>query len=245
MLGAPVPTCPGWSTGDLVVHLGAVHRWAAAVVEAGGARVARRDLPAPPAPGDPGLLGWYLESVAALRAVLGATDPAAPAWTWSASSPPARTAGWWVRRQVVETALHRVDVELAAGGPAQGVARPVAAAGLEELLTDLLPGALASGGVDGAALHGTLHLHATDGPPADLAPGDLAPGDPAPGDTVEWLVDLDADPPVATRGHARAAAALRGPASELLLWSHHRAGTGHLEVLGDASVVAGWEAVRL
>src|SRR5207342_611440 len=31
-LEAPVPTCPGWNVADLVLHVGEVHRWAAAVV---------------------------------------------------------------------------------------------------------------------------------------------------------------------------------------------------------------------
>ena len=26
-LGAAVPSCPGWSVRDLVVHLGNLHRW--------------------------------------------------------------------------------------------------------------------------------------------------------------------------------------------------------------------------
>ncbi|CAM5496820.1 hypothetical protein TPAU25S_00705 [Tsukamurella paurometabola] len=30
-----VPSCPGWTVRDLIVHLGAVHRWAAAFLAAG------------------------------------------------------------------------------------------------------------------------------------------------------------------------------------------------------------------
>ena len=31
-LDAPVPTCPGWTVNDLVLHIGEVHRWATAAV---------------------------------------------------------------------------------------------------------------------------------------------------------------------------------------------------------------------
>ena len=31
-LEAPVPTCPGWTVNDLVLHMGEVHRWATAVL---------------------------------------------------------------------------------------------------------------------------------------------------------------------------------------------------------------------
>ncbi|MFI6176490.1 maleylpyruvate isomerase N-terminal domain-containing protein [Nonomuraea sp. NPDC051191] len=48
--GAPlVPSCPGWSVADLVIHLGAVHRHVHAVV--------RDRLPGLPDPGDLAVLG--------------------------------------------------------------------------------------------------------------------------------------------------------------------------------------------
>ncbi|HEX4812030.1 MAG TPA: maleylpyruvate isomerase N-terminal domain-containing protein, partial [Nonomuraea sp.] len=83
--GAPVvPSCPGWSVADLVVHLGSVHRGVTAIV--------RDRLTVPPDPGDrsiaalpadltgwprpeeapnlgpipDGLLGWFAEGAAAL-----------------------------------------------------------------------------------------------------------------------------------------------------------------------------------
>src|SRR5690349_20973843 len=33
--GAGVPTCPGWTVGDLVRHTGTFHRWAARIVREG------------------------------------------------------------------------------------------------------------------------------------------------------------------------------------------------------------------
>ena len=31
----PVPACPGWTSADVVRHLGSIHRWAAAIVLSG------------------------------------------------------------------------------------------------------------------------------------------------------------------------------------------------------------------
>src|SRR3712207_7465665 len=42
-----------------------------------------------------------------------AADPAAPTWSFTTD----RTAGFWVRRQALETAVHRWDAQHAAGEP--------------------------------------------------------------------------------------------------------------------------------
>ncbi|QSR30080.1 hypothetical protein CFI00_06040 [Nocardioides sp. S5] len=55
-LDARVPTCPGWSLGDLAVHLGGVHQWAAHAVLEGNPHL----RPEPPAEtGRQGLTTWY------------------------------------------------------------------------------------------------------------------------------------------------------------------------------------------
>ena len=72
---------------------------------------------------------------------------------------------------------------------------------------------------DGAApLGGSVHLHATD-------------------TDGEWLVIEAGDRLAFTRGHAKADAAARGTASDLLLLLWRRRGPGDVEVHGDAAVL--------
>ena len=74
----------------------------------------------------------------------------------------------------------------------------VAAAGIEEFVTEFLPGLLSQPGIEGLA--GSLQLHATDGP-------------------SQWWVSLDSkDRAVAVAGHRKADTVIRATGSDLLLW---------------------------
>jgi uncharacterized protein (TIGR03083 family) len=132
-LGAVVATCPGWTAYDLVTHLGAIHRWAAA---------ATRTPPDGPMPDDPeepqgldtaDLARWYGEGAAELVECL-SVDPDRSCWTLA----PPHTVGFWRRRQLHETALHRWDLEKALGQPAK-MEVEVALDGVDEVLTTMLP----------------------------------------------------------------------------------------------------------
>lgn len=111
-LDAPVPTCPDWTVRDLVTHQSQVHRWAWSYVATGRTTPpGADDRPAAP-PGDDELLDWFRaghdELVASLR------DAPADLDCWSFL--PARSPReFWARRQAHETAIHRVDADLAAG----------------------------------------------------------------------------------------------------------------------------------
>lgn len=129
-VAAPVAACPGWTVRDLAVHLGNIHLWAAAALRAGGEKV----LPTPQQPGAD-LAGWYAGTAADLLAALDERDPDAPAWGFG---PPPRTAAFWRRRQVHESALHRWDLEVAAGAPS-GFDPELAADGVDEVVTVMLP----------------------------------------------------------------------------------------------------------
>lgn len=215
-LDAEVAACPGWTVADCVEHTGFVHRRVERIVRT-GEQVRRRDLPGPSG----GLLGWYRDGLTLLVGALETADPDAPTWTFAARSP--STVGWWMRRMAEETAVHRWDVESAGGTPTRFDVE-LAVDGIDEYLLDFLPGRGAEGA---AALHGTVHLHATD-----------AEG--------EWLVDLDDRGAPARREHAKADTAVRGSASDLLLWLWNRQpAAGHLEVFGDESVATGWTAIRI
>ena len=104
-LGAPVAACPGWDVASLATHLGRVHRWATSALGSD-------DEPAfAPRPRTVSLAGWYADGAAALVGELAAPDPAQPCWTlW----PPA-VVGFWGRRQVLETLVHRWDAQTALG----------------------------------------------------------------------------------------------------------------------------------
>jgi uncharacterized protein (TIGR03083 family) len=134
-LDAPAPWCGRWTARELVGHLGTVHRWATVIVTAGHA-----DRPGPEAtqhPPETGLLDWYAEGLATLLGALRSTPPDAPAWHMSPAAP--HVASSWARRQAHELAVHRMDLECAAGVPHAGLDPRLAEDGVDELLTVVVP----------------------------------------------------------------------------------------------------------
>ena len=73
----------------------------------------------------------------------------------------------------------------------------------------------------------TLHLHATDTPPEADA---------------EWLIDLTGEAITWRRGHEKAAVAVRGPVTSLLLVIYKRcpARSDGMEILGDGGLLDFW-----
>jgi len=209
-LDADVPSCPGWSVADLVRHTGIVHAHKDDIVR-NRLRENPSERPVPPAD-DGSLLGWYEEGAARLADLLEATPPSTPVWTWFE---PDQTVGFWQRRMAHETAVHRVDAQLAHGG-GDPVESRLAADGVDELLDVILVEGLEAP-VGGAGE--LVHLHATD-----------APG--------EWLLELGPDRVGVRRGHAKGSAAARGTASDLLLFLWGRAPAERLETFGDAGLLA-------
>jgi len=133
---AAVPSCPGWTVGDLVRHTAKVHQWATAILS-GGESAAFQFSPPP----DSRLFDAYDRGLAALLSRLRASaeSPAAesglpPVWTPVAA---ASATLFWARRQAHETAIHGVDAQLAAGYGVRDFAPEFAADGVAELLTDL------------------------------------------------------------------------------------------------------------
>lgn len=175
-LDAAVPTCPGWTVLDLVVHQGMVHRWAASHLRG--------------APVDPAnfqregreshdLLGWFDEGATdLLQAVIDAPDDL-DALVFLREAPAPRR--FWTRRQCHETTVHAVD---ALGARLRRPARPeetwvsaaVALDGIDELLVGFVP------------------RRPLAPPPGGAARVFVRP-DAA---DVAWLVDIDADGRVTT-----------------------------------------------
>ncbi|KRE96338.1 hypothetical protein ASG76_04770 [Nocardioides sp. Soil774] len=110
-LDAPVTHRPDWTVHDLVAHLGGVHEWAAHAVVAGDPDLSPEQ---PSATDSRELAEWYADRAAHLLDVLTRTPSDAPAWTLDRDD---RTAGFWRRRQVHETAMHVWDLEEALGQP--------------------------------------------------------------------------------------------------------------------------------
>ncbi|MGZ4506404.1 MAG: maleylpyruvate isomerase family mycothiol-dependent enzyme [Blastococcus sp.] len=130
-----VPWIAEWTARDLVGHLGTVHRWATAILRAGHAEQPPRG--ATERPHAENLLGWYATGLTELVATLRTTPPDAPAWHMSPTAD--RTAASWARRQAHELTVHRMDLENAAGLPHAPVDPQLAADGVDELLTVIVP----------------------------------------------------------------------------------------------------------
>jgi uncharacterized protein (TIGR03083 family) len=133
---APIPWVPEWRARDLIGHLGTVHRWATAILRAG---TTERPPPGatqtPPPDGD--LLDWYGIGLVELVATLRTTPPDAPAWHMSPTAE--KVAASWARRQAHELAVHRMDLEAAAGVPHAPVDPALAEDGVDELLSVIVP----------------------------------------------------------------------------------------------------------
>ena len=214
-----VPSCPGWTVADLARHTGAIHRWATAIVETEA--TARVPFPAPASPWESadGWAQWLASGATPLLTTLRAAGPLTEVWSWG----PGRTSGWWARRMLHETTVHRADAELALGD--DPVIDPVVAAdGIDEFLFNLPSARRPYPHLASLPTGASLHLHATD-----------VDG--------EWVIRFTDSGIAWERGHEKATAAVRGPVTSLLLFTYGRvpAGGAGLASFGDESVLALWQ----
>ena len=238
-LGAPVPSCPGWRVRDLLAHTGYVHRWAAGFVAEG--RTDPVDTPDEPdllrlAPPDADLLAWFRKGHAALVRTL--REAPADVRCWSFLPAPSPLA-FWARRQAHETAIHRVDAQLAAAASPEGTGggetdgggtgsapgggvTPLegrfAADGIDELLTGFLARNMRRGRWQGRP--GRLAIRARDGE------GEAG-----------WLVVTAPDGASVSRGAGPADCEVTGPAAGLYLALWNRGQVDGLEVRGDPGLL--------
>ena len=105
---APVATCPGWNVVDLAEHLGLIHRWANELVrQRSPERISRMSsLENRDEVGS----AWIAVGGLALVATLLDADPNDQMWAWGGD----QHVRFWSRRQLHETLVHRMDLELAA-----------------------------------------------------------------------------------------------------------------------------------
>jgi uncharacterized protein (TIGR03083 family) len=213
---ARVPSCPDWTVADLCSHVGRLHRWATEIVEARPAGPTRRwtNLDAPEGPA---LVDFVAQGYGPLADALGRARADETCWTWVDE----QTVHFWARRQANELAIHRRDVQGAAG-TTEPIDGPLAVDGIQELF-DILPfrpGGPPTGNGE------TIHLHCTDG-------------------EGEWLIRLDPDGVSAVNEHAKGDVAARGSASDLLLVMWGRIPVDSVEVFGDASLLERWSDGKL
>jgi uncharacterized protein (TIGR03083 family) len=217
----PVPNCPDWDAAGLVRHTGGILAWMASIIET-GERTSFRSLPPPPDE-DAELSAWFLDNLERTLHVMRTYESERTVWTFSSLGD--HRASWWRRRLAVEMAIHRWDAEYAVaihGGPTPApLHRRVAVSGIEEFVTEFLPGLLAQPTADRPS--GTLRLQITDAP------------------TDRWL-DLD-DQGTDLVGRPEADTTVRGTASDVLLWLTNRH-TDDTVMEGDRALLDAWTAMK-
>src|SRR6516164_4788048 len=251
-LAAAVPSCPGWAVRDLLKHTGYVHRWATGFVAEGLTRPggASEEEILGQGPADAELPGWFREGHAALVRALGAADPGLNCWAFLPAPSPL---AFWARRQAHETAIHRVDAELAAGAasgqpvstgqPAStrqpvGTGQSASAAGRAASGNGTSFGpAFAADGVDELVM-GFLARSIKRGNWANLDGSLAIHADDGAAGRADWLIAGGQDAPGVSRGAGRADCEVSGPASELYLMLWNRGQGDRLQVTGDPGILA-------
>jgi uncharacterized protein (TIGR03083 family) len=128
-MGLTVPSCPGWTMGDLALHLGRVQRfWAKNVEGENPSQPWRGEPPAPSS--DEQLADWLRDGTDLLCGQLEKVPDSTPCWTWWGEP---RTVGAVGRHQVQEASVHRWDAQSAAHVP-EPIKTAVAVDGVSEFL---------------------------------------------------------------------------------------------------------------
>ncbi|MGE2833068.1 maleylpyruvate isomerase family mycothiol-dependent enzyme [Mycobacterium sp. SMC-4] len=217
----PVPTCGEWNLKQLFRHVGRGNRWAAQII------TQRRNEPLDPRdvldgrpPDDlDGAIAWLQQGAQLVIDAVDHTSSETRVWTFVGPRP----AGWWLRRRLHETAVHRADA-----AQALGVDFALDADLAADCLSEWIELACVDRRHPPALNRGeSIHLHATD--------DQLGP-------TGEWTIVCDDDGVWWSHNHGKGSVALRGPAKELLLATVRRksiADSG-LELFGDEAVWDGW-----
>lgn len=211
---AAVAACPGWSATDLAVHTASVHRRVAHWCTTRAEKATRWPDPTPAEPTAP--WGWCREGVELVADALAniASDDAV--WSWTDH----HDGGFYHRRMVHETVLHRWDAQAATGTPPP-LDPSISADGIDELMS---VGMRFRG--DGSAISypddSVSFLAVDTGHRWSLA-------------AVDGVLGIGRDDAVITG----TAATVTGEASAILLALWGRDG-GRLDIRGDAATAAAW-----
>lgn len=217
-LGAAVPGTD-WDVRSVVVHTGAVHRWATDIVvrelasnETGGSAAFREKV------GDEDLAAWFLAGHSALVAALRTARDDLSVFTLMPSAASPRH--FWARRQAHETAIHRADVQAAAAPEVD----PFDVAFAQDGIAELVDG-FAREPQFASAHPGVLALRSTDGP--------------------SWLVTFGGDitRAVSSDDSSTATATVTGTSSALYRWAWNR--PADVVVDGDGPTIDSWQRIRI
>lgn len=213
-LGAPVPTCGGWTLADLAWHLGEVQDfWGFVIAE----RPNPPDLYVQPErPDDPFLAQFLRDGCGDLVMSLGNTAGDLPAWSWSDD----HTVGFTLRRQSHEALIHYVDGALAVGAPVLGIDPGLAADGVDEMVNVMFAPVADDSTFEPEAV---VALRATDTDDSWRVVLGTATGSSG-----------ERAPHVVRSAGERAELAIAGPATVLNLWLWGRGGASGLDVTGPA-----------
>lgn len=209
---ADVPSCPGWDVRALTEHLiGVYGYWISQLVAADttGSVVAPTLLHT----ADP--VSALEDEATVLLETLETSGESAPCWNWSDRD---YTSLWVARRMGMESAIHRVDFELASGR-SQPVPRDLAVDGLFEkfevhLRLDIFANPTAT-------LGGSVCLICSDAEHA-------------------WIVGIERGQLRLRYGRGPADVALVGSASDLFQFVWNRKGLAAFDVTGNREVAAAW-----
>lgn len=214
--GAPVRACPGWTNTDLAIHTTGVHR---RVAHWCTHRVAKPERWPDHEPADPAApWEWCKDGLRLVIAALADIGPDESVWSWTDR----RNGGFYHRRMLHETVMHRWDAQDAIGTPSP-IDADIAADGIDELMA---VGLRYRG--DGSSVEypdGDVLLERTDG-------------------TERWrLRAMDGTLLIGHNGDAGsgADATVHGAAEDLLLFLWGRG--GQVTVTGNHEVAEAWSRV--
>jgi len=172
-------------------------------------------------PPDDLILSWVAEGHARLVGLLSSASPDVQCWTFLPAPSPL---AFWARRQAHETAVHRVDAELAAGVSPTPFDPAFAVDGTDELLLGFFARGRRRGAPDVSA--GTISLEATDA-------------------GCGWTVRISPEGIETKSGVDESDLLVRGPASDLylLMWNRLQ-WDGYprtsLELVGRPDLLSSW-----
>jgi uncharacterized protein (TIGR03083 family) len=217
--GHDIATCPGWTVLDLAEHLGVIHRWAEELVRRRSPVRQARDVPA--SLRDDVNPDWITEGGTQLVATLLAANPDDEMWAWGLD----QHVRFWSRRQLHETLVHRMDLELAARVVPSAEA-DIAIDAIDEYLSNIEKVGRHSPELEPLRGHGEkLAFRIRDTP-------------------TLWVVTFDEDGFNVSRTEDTFDAELVGSPVDLLLAILRRQdlGQGDIEVTGDRHLVELWLA---
>jgi uncharacterized protein (TIGR03083 family) len=192
---------------DLVRHVAEVYEHKIACTE-----LRQAPDPWPPAwPSERDPIGWLVDAHERLLAMFASSEQTTPSATWW---PPDQTVGFWARRMAHETAIHRIDAELAAG-TATPIDADLATDGVDEILLIMLAGDWSEAPDEAAT-----------GQRVAIATGGRT-----------WLVGLEREAVKVAADEGARDATIEGDPSDVVLWLWGRAPDDRVGSSGDAAAL--------